>query len=349
MSSKFTNPGYLYTYQDWVKGYIKTEDLEMLVQNGELSTLDHDAILHIQKLSQEKKEYKYTYQNWVKGELDKEDLFLISNEIAPDDFKKILSRLEEAFLKRVTDLVNTYKNEFLPYYEKSFVKDDALVEFIKDIELKVQEIKDSQQQVYLDVVNGADGRYNLTSKEVEEYLIFDLSKIGWLAIYDLKEEIDKDVSHLGYIVKVNLLKWLYWFREQQLQDKSEPIINVSRSYTEKEIANVIEKNIVLSWPSIFKDPKQSEVVINLISEHLSNSHQWVTEPKGRHIVALFLELKKKGYLKSDRAITNPMMAKAFTKQFGVELVPENFQPKKSELADGYRENFEHIPHYTPTC
>ena len=103
----------------------------------------------------------------------------------------------------------------------------------------------------------------------------------------------------------------------------------------------------LTWQNLFKDPKQADKILILLSEYLSSTGEWTAGKAGRYLVALCTELEKKGYFKKDSAITNPIKAAAFNKQFGVNLSAKIFQPEERNKAEDYREYFNHFPIYNP--
>ncbi len=91
---------------------------------------------------------------------------------------------------------------------------------------------------------------------------------------------------------------------------------------------------------LFKNPLNEPKIMEQISEFLNDKGEWTTEPKVRHLVALFEVLKTKGYLKT--IYSNPTIASAFKNKFKVDFVAKNFQPTQRKEALDYIEQFNSI-------
>lgn len=109
---------------------------------------------------------------------------------------------------------------------------------------------------------------------------------------------------------------------------------------EKKLNNT---TIPFTWARIFKDADKAEFVLDQISEFLNDAGEWIEEPKGKLITALYLDLKDKGYLITDASLSNPKALRVFTNQFKVKLGQKEFQPERSNSAIPLRERFKMIP------
>ncbi|GHA68740.1 hypothetical protein [Pontibacter akesuensis] len=300
-------------------------------------------------------EFKYTYQDWVDGELDKLDIFrlLRDDELSSKDFRRISLEQSKAYTKLLYNAFETLKLEFASRYKSSFLKSKWLE---LHIELWAENLSSLEEQ-YPDIAktvatSSTDGRYTLTKQQVDQFDYCEINDSLMKSIsFNLVIESYDDMPNIYYIIAANYYNWLLWYKESV--SKSEPTINYSERDTyeaslkdAENAARQAKQQVSYTWPNLFKNTEQADIILNLLKEHLSSSGQWLTEPKGRHLVALCMELESKGYFKSQNAITNPAKAAAFNAQFDVKLAAKNFQPQKRNDAEDYREHFQHLPKYS---
>jgi hypothetical protein len=285
--------------------------------------------------------YKYTYEDWVNGNVQAEYLHKIKDDISPEDYSKIEQLTREAFIKKINDSIKAFRRVFFVHLNMSLVKDDVLSEWIYRIEARIKDFKDHKSFAVFAALSGGDGRNRfLTASEIDEYLSFDVDKAHFNVVFALYNKIEKGSEALDYIILVNFLKWLNWFKQKQLDTATEPFVQPILN-SEEESAAIAKISKVYSWQGLFKDIEQADKVLALLSEFLTDTGQWKTSNVGRHLMALCSELKQKGYLKQN--LSSSIVANAFNIQFGTKLTPKNFQPGELLKAEDYRDNFRHIP------
>jgi hypothetical protein len=197
-------------------------------------------------------EYKYTYQDWIDDNIQGQYLMQMKKDFSPEDFIKIEKLTREAAIKRVNDLIKVYRRVFFVAFNMSLVKDDVLSEWISRAELKISYFKKEEPETVFIARIGGGGMGNfLTLAQIEEYMSFDVDKAHFNSVFDLYNELEKGTEVLNYIIHFNFLKWLNWFRTEQLKDTSEPFVFISTNINEESQLRELlrDKNTSYKWQS----------------------------------------------------------------------------------------------------
>jgi hypothetical protein len=295
---------------------------------------------------------KFSYKDWKEGRIKANDVDELyeTEAIATDTlyFIKITQAL--AYLNMLSEALHQLVITFSEgVYKISFVKETLLDEEISKIESELKYLKDEYPELHSKALRGEDERFSLESDEVYKAI--------YNGFYTLR---DNDIA-FTIIFKYKYLHWLLWLKNPNREKLMQPSFYEEKEYQTEWLARAYgiwerevppfklktrKTDIVsYSWPNLFKDPRQADKILVLLSEFLSDTGQWITGKSGRHLMALYSELKQKGYLKS--VLSGANVACAFNQQFGTTLESRNFQPGELSKADDYRENFFSIPTYHP--
>ncbi|MCJ8165523.1 hypothetical protein MKJ04_11790 [Pontibacter sp. E15-1] len=312
---------YTYSYVDWLEGKIPPEDVSPLIENRELSSIDGGKIYASQCLA---------YLLMLRGELEYRVL-----------------------------------GEFLESYTHSFLKKELVEEELVKLRKDILLFKERLPEKYYDALLGTDGRTLLTSNQIHNIL----NREGEVHLTDGDTTFE-------IIVKFKHLDWLTWLSsisQERTQEYSYVDLDIlAIDYCDSLFENDMEKfqngidffgkrtgsNTVVpaqrttshapprTFQSLFKHPKQAEKILKLVEENLSSTGQWITEPRGRYLVALYCELQAKGYL--IKSLSAPIIAVSFKNQFDVQLSSKVYQPQERNKANDYRDYFKHIPPCQPS-
>ncbi|MBC5774239.1 hypothetical protein H8S95_09210 [Pontibacter sp. KCTC 32443] len=194
--------------------------------------------------------YEYTYQDWLDGNVQGEYLNDLRNDFSPNDFMKIERRIREAFIKRVNDIIKAFRRMFFIHFNMSLVKDEILSDWIDKIESKINKFRDKQPETVFMARLGGDGKNKfLTAIQVEEYFSFDAEKGNFDDVYDLYKTMEEGTKPLNYVIYVNFLKWLNWFKAEQLKNTSEPFLLLNTNIDEENQLRELlkDKNTSYKW------------------------------------------------------------------------------------------------------
>jgi hypothetical protein len=315
-------------------------------------------------------EYKYTYQDWQEENIIPKDLDSLRSkgELSIDDYNRIRDEQRITAIEVFDSLLDDNIRYFLTLYSKTQVKVSFLEYYKSVLQKEIDEIKFRYPNEYREVLWGFDGRYDYTYHDIA-YINYTLEqrKSTFKATDEFESYVDQKIlvknfyrfKHIAPVYsevdKISLagalrfMEWLVWFKESEVKESSikNDLYHKSASLeTKKEPSQGKNKVKFITWVELFKDSKQADKILQLVKEHLSHEGQWETFPKSRYLVALCIELEKKGYFKNGSTTTNPMKAIAFRIQFG-SISPKNFQPEERNRAEAFREYFKHIPPYKP--
>ncbi|WP_187262634.1 hypothetical protein [Pontibacter beigongshangensis] len=296
---------------------------------------------------------KYTYQDWANGKIEPFNLIslFLKKEISEEDFGKIATQQHKAFLYYLDIAFDALKRNFLEEYNESLLKEEFLDYNISGYKHILDTIRSEHEEIITSALNtGYDGRFELTKSEVDTYLSATVdSKQMEIFVFHFTTDLDdagiefekEQKAPFRYILRSNFYKWLVWFKGQQESKNSEPGLKINSESMPKIVEELMSSHVNYTWKDLFIDKEQADIILNTISEYISDTGQWLEEPKGRTLQALCSELKKKGYLKL--VLSANQIANAFNTEFGTDLTSRNFQPGELAKGDIYRDKFHHIP------
>lgn len=294
--------------------------------------------------------YKYTYQDWVEGKVEVPssphgvpfipvvwpNLGLVSRE----DANRIIQQQREAYKYLIDKYTQEFIWLFLDCYESTFVPHYYLTVNIEELEHKIADFKNKYRPAWNMVMMFADGHQELTYEDIQ--LIYSEN-------YDnseLSRSFVTDGHRFRLISYINQLQWLKWFKEQEeenLNNTQKQHYQTASGFSSKEELSESKVSSNYTWPNLFLDTKQANKILALLSEYISDTGQWLEN--GRTLVALYAELKQKGYLKQN--LSGEKVANALNRQFGTNFNSRNFQPADLLKAESYRDRFTYIPPYVP--
>jgi len=309
----------------------------------------------------QEKDYTYSYNDWLEGNILPEDILplRLNGEISFESYYLIYVNQSLAYIKMIKyELFLRVYNGFFQNFNVSLLKEEFIKYEMEEIKNSILVFKERFPESYNNALRGEDERTLLTSEQVMKVLKLDKSLV-----------MDTDTA-FEVIVRYKNLQWLQWLSEVDIKKVKDirafeiEAVDYFETLLEPEVKNLmkmlndiglktedetaqnkllLKKPTAYTFPRLFINPSQSDKILKLIEEHLSSTGQWLTEPKGRHLVALYTELQSKGYLNQN--LSAPMIAVSFKSQFGVQLASKNFQPQKRNDAEDYREHFQHIPYF----
>ncbi|MCP2042627.1 hypothetical protein [Pontibacter sp. HSC-36F09] len=350
-----------YTISDWLVHSIRPTDLK--IENEDLSYTSYHGDSEYSGV------YDFGYMDWYNGLISDDEIEMLceDNKFSTISASYIYALKSLAYLKMLSNGLweRTYPIE--TSFKYSFMKREMLADEINKARAEIEEFRSAYPEVYANALRGIDERRDLTSDVVIDTLS---SKRNYYMGPDTAFEI---------IIKARYLSWLLWLNnpdsdklpEPRFEEEAKPIIyellslnrqldeykedaepfwrtelrNAGLIMPDKPNSNQPHKRELINytWPKLFKDSKQAGRILELISEHLSDTGQWLEN--GRTLVALYAELKQKGYLKQN--FSGERVANALNRQFGTSFDKRNFQPGDLLKAESYQDRFSHIPPYKP--
>ncbi|NDK56813.1 hypothetical protein [Pontibacter fetidus] len=281
---------------------------------------------------------KYTYQAWREGKSLPPDLtrLVFFSELTEEDYIRISGEQHKAFKYVVESELKQRIERFLYKFDETALKSHQIELEILGQEEGLAKKKEQFPDAYdIAASNHLKVGEGLTYKEIQKIYSKDNKESEFVLAINC---ID---SPLRLIVDLEFLQWLKWLHKKEKKAEDVLFSKFYENACDSNHGDILENN---NWSSLFKDPTEADKILDLIAEHLSSSGQWLTEPKGRYMVALCTELEYKGYFKNT---SNTVKASSFNAQFGLSLNQKNFQPNRRGDADFYRENFSCIPPYKP--
>lgn len=232
------------------------------------------------------------------------------------------------------------------------------INFTKTVHLlhNIQEQIDSLQDFFLNEanVNLSIDTYNEEAKVIFTNLVYQLEKFGSIKLrVKIVESILENNISITAITDVYLKEFdkkeskadvMFMSLKKRLNSFLSEYLQKSINDEEKSADRWKKVNSPPTFKTLFKDGEHEKLIIEKVKEYLSESGDWITEPKGRYLVALFSVLLEKGYLKN--TFSAPQISGAFNNKFGTNLSGKIFQPSELLDASNYKEHFKLIPAIT---
>lgn len=247
----------------------------------------------------------YTYQDWIDGKFEPKDLKCLqeSGRLSIIDYKRIRKNQLTAYYRYLNNRLDLLKQWFKRSYIATLLKDDFLNEEITRLEGFIKRVKEEDRSIYDNARKENDGRNELTANHINTFMQDGKRNYEDWREYDLIKD-SKNITPVLYVINTNYLKWLYWFKEQIILDKSEPGINTNPITRETNRR------------------KHSEEVF------VGSSYFWQGLPEGIEI--LYSELIKGGYIPDSTEIDN--FKALFSGKSLNEIKPILWLKKKNLLA-----------------
>lgn len=211
----------------------------------------------------------------------------------------------------------------------------AIEQSQKRIDSFIKEFPDSYEMAMV----GEDGRRELSYEDVE-------------AIYSRNDRnIWNRSAPFNIIVELDYYQWLLWFQNEVVEDKAityevyyENADFYQSIYVNEERNGSEAETYMHTWSSLFKDPQQSDTIISLLKGegYISESCTWLQFPEQLTMIALYLTLSRRGYLRNI-PFSAQTLSNAFNAQFNMNFGSKQWSPSKRTVAEQYIDLFNLIP------
>ncbi|MDO6389256.1 hypothetical protein Q4E40_03895 [Pontibacter sp. BT731] len=248
--------------------------------------------------------YEYMYEN-------SKELFTLWEKglISPDDeeFNEFEILKEVAFIEHIYSRVSFLTFEFLGPYTTSFAREYTLANEIAMVNEKIQQVKSNHSKVYAEVLNGHDGRINLSYDEIRA--IFNL---------DYKLLTQQPLSlHMELLIYIKYLGVLQWIGKTE----NKGVVDDYHSYLREQKSN-------LRWPP-YRESKRLRQLIDKVAQKEQVSYTWQNNPN-KELTELYQRLIDKQLLHPTTTVEK--FQAVFTAKPLKEVQPINWIGAKNLLA-----------------